>query len=321
VAGLLVPALLALAACAAGGTPTANRWVGGPGQGGGDGAPVPPASADDGMSGPNGQPQSNAPGKPGSPPAQPSTPPSNGPEDFLARIPKFPPAPPPEKITLPPGPNAAWLTHIPTTQKVAFLTIDDGWIKVPQAGDLVKAAHIPVTLFLTINAIRSNPGYFKQLQANGAVIEAHTITHTELKGKSVDFQKREICGSADQLGNLYGRRPQLFRPPFGDEDQTTLQVTKACGMKAAFFWKETVDKGKVAFQVGHTVQPGDIILMHFRPAFVDDFLAALQAIHDAGLTPALLEDYIPDADPPPAAPPGEEPAAPPSERPTTEHKE
>ena len=42
------------------------------------------------------------------------------------------------------------------------------------------------------------------------------------------------------------------------------------------------------------VQPGDIILMHFRPAFVKDFLAALRAIHRAGLTPALLEDYIPD---------------------------
>ena len=32
--------------------------------------------------------------------------------------------------------------------------------------------------------------------------------------------------------------------------------------------------------------------MHFRPAFMADFLAALKAIHRAGLTPALLEDYI-----------------------------
>jgi hypothetical protein len=43
----------------------------------------------------------------------------------------------------------------------------------------------------------------------------------------------------------------------------------------------------------HKVQPGDIILMHFRPRFVDDFLAVLGAIHRAGLTPARLEDYIP----------------------------
>jgi hypothetical protein len=32
--------------------------------------------------------------------------------------------------------------------------------------------------------------------------------------------------------------------------------------------------------------------MHFRPAFIDDFLAVLAAIAQSGLTPALLEDYI-----------------------------
>src|SRR5205809_10596 len=83
--------------------------------------------------------------------------------------------PEPEKITLPPGPNAAFLSRIPTTQKVAFITMDDGWSKSTQGIELVKAAHVPVTLFLTMNAIRNNPGYFKQLEASGAVIEAHTI--------------------------------------------------------------------------------------------------------------------------------------------------
>jgi hypothetical protein len=35
--------------------------------------------------------------------------------------------------------------------------------------------------------------------------------------------------------------------------------------------------------------------MHFRPAFIADFLAVLKAIKEAGLTPARLEDYIPGA--------------------------
>lgn len=214
------------------------------------------------------------------------------PRNVLAHIPVFPPAPPPQAVTLPLGPSAPWLSNIPTTQRVAFLTIDDGWVKQPQAIPLVRAAHVPVTLFLTIDAIRNDPGYFKQLQAAGAVIEAHTITHPELKGQSYAFQRREVCGSADRLGALYGRRPVLFRPPFGDEDATTLRVVHDCSMRAAFFWKETVNNGVVRFQTGHRVQPGDIILMHFRRTFVADFLAALRAIHDAGLTPALLEDYV-----------------------------
>jgi peptidoglycan/xylan/chitin deacetylase (PgdA/CDA1 family) len=247
------------------------RWVNGRPRAGGEPSAPPAGEGDD-------------------PAASGSAPPVPG--DFLARIPHFGPPPPPQPVHLPPGPSVAYLSRIPTTQPVAFLTIDDGWTKVPQAVQLMRAAHIPVTLFLTINAIRDNPGYFKQLQAAGAVIEAHTLTHTDLKGKAYDFQKREVCGSADQLGTLYGRRPILFRPPFGDEDPTTLRVVHDCGLKAAFFWRETVNAGIVRYQTVHKVQPGDIILMHFRPTFVADFLAALQAIHDAGLTPAPLEGYI-----------------------------
>ncbi|NMO55267.1 polysaccharide deacetylase family protein [Actinoplanes sp. TBRC 11911] len=215
------------------------------------------------------------------------------PANLRSRIPQFGPPPPPEKVTLPQDGTAGWFSSIPTKQKIAFITIDDGWEKNPQAEKLFLAAHVPITLFLEVNAIKSNPGYFKPLAAAGATIEDHTISHPNLRGRSYAFQKHEICGGADQLAQYYGRRPVLFRPPGGTHDATTLKVVHECGMKAAFYWKETTDHGVVFFQEGHTVKAGDIILMHFRPRFVDDFLAVLNAIHKAGLTPARLEDYIP----------------------------
>ena len=212
----------------------------------------------------------------------------------LSDVPLFPPAPAPEPIVLPPGDQVPFLSRIPVTQPVAFLTIDDGYLKNPEAEKLFAAAHVPVTLFLTTDAIQDDPAYFDRLRSYGAVIEAHTISHPELAGRSYAFQQHQICDGADRLARWYGRRPVLFRPPFGDKDSTTLRAAKDCGMTAAFMWKETVNKGKVRYQEGRTVQPGDIILMHFRPAFVQDYLAALKAIHRAGLTPALLEDYIPE---------------------------
>jgi peptidoglycan/xylan/chitin deacetylase (PgdA/CDA1 family) len=212
---------------------------------------------------------------------------------YADRLPKFDRPPKADKVKLPEGASVPYYSRIPTEQPVAFITIDDGQIKRPEALELIKEAGVPVTLFLMIDAIRNDPPYFKRLQDAGAVIEAHTVTHQNLKGKSYGVQHREICDSADKLGQWYGRRPVLFRPPYGEKDDTTLKAAHDCGMHAAFFWKETVDKGIVRYQSGNTVQRGDIILMHFRDRFVDDFIAALQAIKAAGLTPALLEDYIP----------------------------
>jgi peptidoglycan/xylan/chitin deacetylase (PgdA/CDA1 family) len=250
-------------------------------------SPGAPRSSDGASPGPG-----NAPGA-GTSAGLPSVPPPVGWK--LSDVPVFGPPPAPEPIVLPRGGEVPFLSRIPVTQKVAFLTIDDGYLKPAEAPKLLAAAHIPVTLFLTTDAIHDNVPFFDHLRGDGAVIEAHTISHPDLRGKGEQFQHHQICDGADRLGQWYGRRPLLFRPPFGDKDHTTLRVAKSCGLTAAFMWKETVDKGIVRYQEGHTVQPGDIILMHFRPAFVKDFLAALHAIKRAGLTPALLENYVPGA--------------------------
>ncbi|HKT02594.1 MAG TPA: polysaccharide deacetylase family protein [Rugosimonospora sp.] len=223
-----------------------------------------------------------------------SAPADGGNNPFLARVPKFGPAPAPVRITLPTGGPYAPIYHrLPVTQPVAFLTMDDGLVRLPQAIQLMRAAHIPFTMFLIAPVAASDPPFFQQLEATGGVVEDHTITHPILRGKSYAFQHNEICGAIPTLVHTFGRHPEFFRPPYGDYDQTTLKAVHDCGLKAAFYWSETVNDGKVFYQTSlHRISAGDIILMHFRPRFVDDVLAALKAIHDAGLTPALLEDYL-----------------------------
>jgi len=218
----------------------------------------------------------------------------SGVQDLAAGIPAFPPRPYAQPVLLPRGPDqAALASRIPTPHKVAFLTVDDGWVKRPEAVELLRVANVPVTLFLTVDAIESNPGYFRELQRLGGVIEAHTISHRSLAGQSYEVQRQEICGSAHWLGTQYGRRPELFRPPYGEHDQTTLRAAEDCGMRAVLLWTETVNNGIVRYQSPEArVQPGDILLLHFRETFAADFLAALTAVAAAGLTPALLEDYV-----------------------------
>jgi peptidoglycan/xylan/chitin deacetylase (PgdA/CDA1 family) len=211
---------------------------------------------------------------------------------YTARLPNFGPAPTPVPIDVSSGTSSPIWFQVPTTQKVAFLTIDDGALAHKMALPLLQASHVPVTLFLTYNFIKDKVAYFKALQSAGAVIENHTIDHKSLRGLSYAAQKHEICDAADKLGALFGRRPKLFRPPFGNYDATTLKVARDCGQLVVLHWRETVDKGIVRYQSDKVVHPGHIMLMHFRPAFADDFLGALKAMAKSGVQPALLEDYI-----------------------------
>jgi peptidoglycan/xylan/chitin deacetylase (PgdA/CDA1 family) len=214
--------------------------------------------------------------------------------DYVAKLPHFPAAPVPQRVTLTHAPGrAAIVSRIPTSQKVAFLTIDDGWTKHPEAARLLRASGVPVTLFLTTDAIRSNVGFFTTLQDLGADIQDHTVTHPKMPTLSYDAQRKELCDNAGSLTKWYGDRPTYFRPPFGEYNDDTLRAAWDCGLKAGFLWKETVDKGVVRYQTSeHVIHPGDIILMHFRPAYPDDFIAALAAMKRSGVVPALLADYV-----------------------------
>ncbi|MEV4617645.1 polysaccharide deacetylase family protein [Asanoa sp. NPDC049573] len=222
---------------------------------------------------------------------------------YVAQVPTFPPAPVPVPVQVASsGPATVW-SHVPTDQKVAFITIDDGALARPaDVPEFIRQAHIPVTMFLNSPAATEYTDYFTRIEATGAVVGNHTIDHPELRGRSYDYQRREICGSADKLQQLFGKRPALFRPPFGEYDHTTAQAARDCGATVMVNWTETVNEGYVRYQTPEkVVKPGDVLLMHFRPALMDDLLGALKAIHKSGLTPALLADYVPGLTDPPTA--------------------
>jgi len=224
--------------------------------------------------------------------SSPSSPPATAGSNF-AGLPKFGPPPVPQPINVPNDPIAPIYKRLPINQPVAFLTIDDGFFQLPPDIRIMQVAQIPFSMFLIAPVAQQNPGFFKQLEAAGGVVEDHTVSHAEMKGKPYEFQRREICNAKAYLQNEFGPVPHLFRPPFGDYDETTLRAVHDCGLKAAFYWSETVNNGTVFYQTAeHRIHPGDIILMHFRPAFVNDVIAALTAVHNAGLTPALLENYL-----------------------------
>jgi peptidoglycan/xylan/chitin deacetylase (PgdA/CDA1 family) len=222
---------------------------------------------------------------------------------YVDELPHFDPAPAPKRVETiaTTGPGRQVNRVDVGKQKVAFITIDDGWLKDPAIVTILRAAHIPFTMFLTTDAIKSDPGYFTTLQGLGGVIEDHTISHPKLSTETYAQQVHEICASKATLTRLYGRAPVIMRAPYGLSDKNTLKAAASCGIRSNVFWDEYAITGTVTWQRPGGILPGDMVLMHFDTYLKDNLLSTLKAFHKAGITPALLENYLVTA-PKPAVP-------------------
>ncbi|GAA4661562.1 polysaccharide deacetylase family protein [Arthrobacter cryoconiti] len=185
------------------------------------------------------------------------------------------------------------ITKIPTTQKVVFLTIDDGAVKRDSDLQLLKDNGVKASLFLAQTFIIGQPDFYQQYIKSGFLIENHTISHN-LGFLSLGYAKikAEICGMSDFEEAHYGRRPVLMRPPGGPYSNAARQAAAECGIKAIVDWEAKANAGGMDYQVGAGLRPGDIVLMHFRPEFPADLAAFLTAQKAAGLKVVLLEDYL-----------------------------
>jgi peptidoglycan/xylan/chitin deacetylase (PgdA/CDA1 family) len=193
----------------------------------------------------------------------------------------------------PPTASAPVIYKISTTQPVVFLTIDDGFIKSPEVQDWLMQHKLPFTLFLMNEAIKDNYEYFGTLQSFGMTIEDHTLTHPHLASLTLEQQKAEICGAADTYQSVYGLRPTLVRPPYGEFNTETLQAAAECGMRAIIMWHAKVNGGSMQFQdTNQRLQPGDVVLMHFRPEFMQDMQAFMDQVAKDKLQIGHLEDWL-----------------------------
>ncbi|MHA5052743.1 polysaccharide deacetylase family protein [Streptomyces sp. SD15] len=199
-----------------------------------------------------------------------------------------------EEFDLPPV-----FTTIPTKDKVVFLTIDDGEEKDPKFLRMMSDLKIPYTAFLSNYLVKDNYGYFRKMRDRGVGLNNHTLHHPYLPGLSYKEQKYEICGMQTVMKKQFGKRPKLFRPPYGNYNRDTLRAAKSCGIKYAPIWAEEVYVDHWEYREwDQNLHPGDIVLTHFRGkgewdgTMADMVRRFLKKVTDKGYAVARLEDYL-----------------------------
>jgi peptidoglycan/xylan/chitin deacetylase (PgdA/CDA1 family) len=212
------------------------------------------------------------------------------------------PAPPAVKPITLRASDPTVFSDVPMTDKVVFITLDDGLDKDPQFIQMVKDFQIPITIDLANLFISDDYSYFDQLYETGYVsIQNHTVDHPlNMPALSASEQLEEIAGMQEILHRRYGVTPYIFRPPGGNYDETTIVAAGEAGLKGVMMWKEAMQISDMQYQTAaHRLSPGDIVLAHFRgPAQLDGetmvrmMIRLFRHIQAQGFTVADITKYV-----------------------------
>lgn len=181
--------------------------------------------------------------------------------------------------------------RVKTSDKVAFLTIDDGWNKSSAVRDRIEASEIPITTFITTQAIGDRAQFFQRVSRWGS-IQNHSISHQRFGASSTSL-RQEICGAQRRIARTFGTQPSMLRPPYGDAANSprVRAVARSCGITHIVMWDALVWDGRPSFR-NNGLKPGSIILLHFNKYLEKDLAVALRIMKRAGLKPANLDDYL-----------------------------
>ncbi|MER8098826.1 polysaccharide deacetylase family protein [Kitasatospora sp. NPDC094016] len=191
-----------------------------------------------------------------------------------------------------PAPAAA-AGSVPTSDKVVFFTVDDGWQRTPEAEKVITDHRLPITAFPLPMPAETDPDFFRRVTAvPGSSIQDHSVSHSDLSKLPLEQQQIEICDARDAMTRQFGTTPVAFRPPYFAWNADTLQAAANCGIRTVLTADADFSWGASNIWHPGLLQPGDVVLMHWTDTLATDLQRALAAADAAGLKPAGLVDYL-----------------------------
>jgi len=167
-----------------------------------------------------------------------------------------------------------------------YLTFDDGPDEniTPRLLNLLNKYEIKATFFVVGQKAERHPETVLQIHQNDHVIGNHSYTHPHLIFKSKEVIEQEIKRTDKILLEITGKRPTLFRPPYGQFGLAVLSVLKSTNHRMVLWsassqdYKADASILRIEARIEKHVRPGKIVLMHDGHSQSPQMLRALETI-------------------------------------------
>jgi peptidoglycan-N-acetylglucosamine deacetylase len=156
-----------------------------------------------------------------------------------------------------------------SNQKKVALTFDDGPDKTvtPAIMDILARYNVKGNFFFVGEKVRLYPEIVKTAFEDGNLILSHSYYHNDLSKRGKDDITRDLVMTNDAIQDVIGKRPALFRPPYGAINNFVLLSAQENNLKIVLWSIDTLDwsqkeSAHIKENVLNNVRNGDIILMH-----------------------------------------------------------
>jgi peptidoglycan/xylan/chitin deacetylase (PgdA/CDA1 family) len=192
------------------------------------------------------------------------------------------------------------------------LTFDDGpGPYTPGVLSVLEKMHVRATFFVIGRMLRYFGSSTVREIEDGDVIGDHTENHPMLAQLSAHDQYEELFEQIARVELLGGKRPTLFRPPYGSFDATTFKQLHRLHLLMTLWSVDTDDYQQPGVSVIvqralEGVRPGEIILLHdaggVRTQTIEALPSIIKALRGKGYDLVTVPKLLLDDPPPPGQP-------------------
>lgn len=158
---------------------------------------------------------------------------------------------------------------VDTDKKICSISFDAAWGNEQTDGllDTLDEYKVKTTFFLVGDWAKKYPESVKEIAKRGHDVGNHSATHAHMTQLPSADMLTELQTCNDRIEKLTGKRPTLFRPPYGDYDNNVVNTVMSLDMYCVQWnidsldWKDpSVDQ--IVQNCTSKLEPGSIILLH-----------------------------------------------------------
>ena len=133
--------------------------------------------------------------------------------------------------------------NVQTEEKKVAFTMNCAW----NADDIdsilktLQESNVKITFFMVGDWIQKYPDAVKKIHEAGHEIASHSDTHPHVNNLSYEKNIEEIEKSNDKIEKVTGKRTKIYRPPYGEYNDTVIKSAQDKGYHTIQWSLDTLD--------------------------------------------------------------------------------